>query len=96
MNDDLEAIRYAWDKDTGGRDEAQTRRLSDEYVAANPDVYAGFENLGQTVLVRQIDEARDNGDDEEVWTIQAWLFHHFEPQKIGATVQSVVRLPNGE
>jgi hypothetical protein len=95
MNAELEAIRDAWSKETGGgREEELTRQLADEFVAAHPDLFVGLiENSTQDDLVKMIDVFRANGNDEMVWTIQAWLFHHFEPQNIGGVAEGRIRLP---
>lgn len=44
----LDEIFAAWDKDDGdGRDDVLTRRLSDQYVAENPDRFAKLRTFGE-------------------------------------------------
>lgn len=95
MNDDLQAIKDAWDKTTGdGRDEEGTRAMADAYVAGHADEYAGFDNIPLDVLVTMESDARNRGDLDETWKIETWLLHRFEPQNIGGVYQAQVRLPN--
>ncbi len=95
MNAELEAIKDAWDKTTGdGRDEAGTRALCDAYVAAHPELFAGLENFDLPVLVDQLSQRRNAGDEEGTWNLEVWLLHHYEPQNIGGVYKAEVRLPN--
>lgn len=46
MNSELEAIKDAWNKQTGsGREEELTRKLADQYVAAHPGKFENLESL---------------------------------------------------
>lgn len=105
MNEDLQAIKDAWegrasaglassspDEQVSLEDDNNVYALADEFVAANPDDYAAWENLSLDILVKTLEEARDKGDEESVWKIQAWLFHHFEPQNIGGTYKAELRI----
>src|SRR5215207_1716823 len=102
MADDLKTIREAWEKrdargarGSSGRanleDDNKVRKLADKYVAAHKADYAGFDNLSQDVLVRTLEDYRDKGDEDNVWKVQAWLFHRFEPQNIGGPAEAQVR-----
>ena len=68
------------------------RALSDRYVEANAEAYAGYEHLSQELLVKQLEEFRDKGDTAGEWRIQAWLFHRFPPQNIGGQLKQTVRV----
>ena len=92
---DLDAIRDAWDKETGdGRDEESARALADEYVAEHPEEFAELENLTLEQCVQAIDAFRAAGLDKSVWRIETWLLHRYEPQNIGGTYAPQVRIPN--
>jgi hypothetical protein len=106
MAEDLKALREAWEKrDARGtrsssgkaslEDDDKVYKLADKYVTANKADYAGFENLPLEALVRTLESCREQGDEDGEWKIQAWLFHHFEPQNIGGTYQPELRLANG-
>jgi hypothetical protein len=95
MQDELLAIKEAWDKDLdGGRDEVRARELADAFVANNPDLYVGFENFAIEDLVTAVDRYREAGPvgENDQWKIEAWLLHHFEPQKIGGIAEPQVRI----
>jgi hypothetical protein len=103
MAEDLKAIREAWEKrDARGlrsssgkvslEDDDKVRKLADKYVAAHKNDFAGFDNLSQDLLVRQLETYRDSGDEDGEWKIQTWLLHHFEPQNIGGTYEAQVRV----
>lgn len=100
MHEKLEAIRNAWDKEVGdGRDEELARRLADEFVAENPDLYTDYKGRvledveGVTGLVSAVDVLRQAGMLEEQWRVEAWLLHRFNPQDIGGSVSATVRIP---
>lgn len=90
MDQELQAILDAWDKDSG-RDEDMTRELSRGYVKAHAAEFNGWDALSQETLVREIDTRREQGDLAGVAKIQAWLWHHFPPQTIGASADATVR-----
>jgi len=90
----LQAMYNAWDKEIGqGREEVETRKLADKFVAEHPEFYnEAFRVKSEPELVRSLDVLRQAEMHEEVARIQAWLWHHFEPQQIGGEVQSVIRV----
>lgn len=104
LTPELEAIKTA--NDTGDLDTAVT--LSDAYVAANPNVYAGYETQDIVACVRAIDVFRaawqgPNGDGEGGFEpsltshvqMQAWIYHQFPFQKIGGTYDPGIRISFG-
>lgn len=94
MNAELEAIKDAWAKDTGGgRDEEGTRALCDAYVQAHPEQFAALEAMTLEQCVKAVEVFRDAGMEEEQWKVETWLLHHYEPQSIGGPIQAVVRIP---
>ena len=60
----LQAIRDAWDKEKGGRDEDEPRRLSDEYVSAHPELFEKLQGMTQKQCVQAIDVLRDQPDNQ--------------------------------
>jgi hypothetical protein len=93
MNEQLQAIADAMDKNTnGGRNREHAVALADSYVTAHPEVFAGMEHLDLDLLVDQLSKHRDKGDDEKQWNIEAWLLHHYPPQKIGGAYEAEVRI----
>ena len=94
MRADLEAIKDAWDKETGGgREETRTREMCDRYVKAHPEQFTKLAGMTLEELVQSVSVFRQAGWEEEQWLIEVWLLHHFEPQNIGGTVTARVRLP---
>ena len=92
MNSELEAIKDAWDKNTGdGRDES-ARELADAYVAAHPDQFTSLEAMSLEQCVQAVDVFRQAGMADEQWRVETWLLHRFEPQNIGGAAQAKVRL----
>lgn len=92
MNAELEAIRDAWDKNTGdGRDES-ARELADEYVVAHEDQFASLKNMTLDQCVQAVDVFRQAGMEEEQWRVETWLLHRYEPQNIGGVADAKVRL----
>lgn len=95
MNEQLEAIKDAMAKDTGeGRDHGLAVELADAYVDAHPDLYAGLDKVSLPVLVKVVEEHRNNGRDEDAWNIEAWLLHQYAPQNIGGEYTAEVRTVN--
>lgn len=91
----LDAIREAWDKNTGeGRDENATRALADQYVAAHPDQFTELQGLTLAQLVQAVQVFRDAGLPDSQWRVETWLLHHYEPQSIGGPVDARVRVAN--
>lgn len=89
----LDAIRDAWDKDTGkGRDAAKARELADAYVAAHPDQFTELATMSLEQCVQAVDVFRAAGMADSQWRAEAWLLHHFEPQTIGGPVDAKVRI----
>lgn len=106
MDASLKAIKDAWEKrDARGQrsssgkadldEDKKVRNQADKYVKAHAQEFAGWDNLSLETLVAEVERARDNGDEDKQWQIEAWLLHHFEPQDIGGPVKVVVRIPNG-
>lgn len=93
MDSDLEQIRDAWDKSTGdGRDEARARELADAYVEAHPDEFASLKELSLEECVKAVDVFRAAGMETDVWRIETWLWHRYEPQVIGGQADAKVRI----
>lgn len=93
MNAELEAIKDAWDKQTGdGRDDAGTRALCDKYVAAHPDVFAGLDKFDIPTLVQLLSNYRDAGKEEEQWNVEVWLLHRYAAQNIGGAYEAQIRV----
>lgn len=96
MNKELEAIKKAWDKNTGnGREEEKTRELADAYVEAHPEQFESMKDMTLEECVQAVSVFRAAGMEEEQWKVEVWLLHHFEPQNIGGPIQAKVRLPRG-
>jgi hypothetical protein len=94
MDTELEEIRQAMDKSTGdGRDRDEAVRLSDAYVAAHPETFAGLDKFDLPLLVQLVSEKRNAGDEQGQWEIEAWLLHAYEPQSIGGEYQPQLRVP---
>jgi hypothetical protein len=106
MDTNLKAIKDGWEKrDARGQrsstgkanlaDDDKVRGLADKYVKAHTKDFAGWENLSLESLVRLVDEAREVGDEEKLWKVEAYLLHKFEPQNIGGTYEPKLRVSNG-
>ena len=67
-------------------------KMADAYVDKHPDEFAGFENLSLDVCVKVLEDARDNGREDDEQRMQIWLWHAFEPQNIGGKVDAKVRI----
>ena len=94
MNAELEAIRFAWDKNTGdGRDEDGTRSMCDAYVEAHPEQFAELRNMSLEQCVQALSVFRAAGMETSQWEVETWLLHRYEPQQIGGDVQATVRIP---
>lgn len=75
MDDDLEAIRDAWDKNTGdGRDDSRTRELVDAYVEDNPEKFLALQNVTLEQCVSAIDLFRDDPDNSFTPVLKVALF----------------------
>jgi hypothetical protein len=95
LNSELEAIKNAWDKTTGGgRDDAGTRALCDTYVATHPEQFADYRGMKIEDCVRAVSVFRAAGLDEAQWRAEVWLLHRFEPQHIGGPMRAQIRLPS--
>lgn len=94
MNAELEAIKDAWDKNTGnGRDEDGTRAMCDAYVEAHPDQFTALREMTIEECVNAVSVFRQAGMAEEQWKVEVWLLHHFAAQNIGGPMQAQVRIP---
>lgn len=90
---DLQAIRDAWDKESGGgRDEDKARALADKYVAKHPEQFDGLAEKSIHELVKAVDVFRDAGMDDEQWRIETYLLHRYNPQEIGGPTAATVRI----
>lgn len=94
MDAGLEAIKDAWDKNTGdGRDEG-ARKLADTYIAEHPEKFVGFKDLSIEQLVQAVDVFRAANMEQQQWEVEAYLLSRFEPQNIGGAYNPQLRLPN--
>lgn len=94
MDAGLEAIKDAWDKNTGdGRDES-ARKLADAYIAEHVERFAGFKDLSLEQLVQALEVFRVANMEQQQWEIEAYLLSRFEPQNIGGEYNPQLRLPN--
>jgi hypothetical protein len=96
MQAELEAIKDAWDNSDGNRDEALARSLSDAFVENNPHLFDSISAKSLEQLCSDIDAFRAADMETEVWLIEAWCLHRYEPQIIGGTYQPKVRVPGNE
>jgi len=97
MIEELEQIKAAWSKDeAGGRDEALARELADEYVKENPVLFSSISQKSLEELCADVEAFRNANMEEEVWKIETWLLHRFEPQNIGGIYQPQVRVASEE
>lgn len=93
MNAELQAIKDAWDLETGdGRDNKKTRTLADKYVKAHPEQFEDFKELSLPETVKALEVFRDAGMESQQWIVETWLLHRYEPQNIGGTYEAQVRL----
>lgn len=97
MIKELEAIRDAiapTDPEVGheGQDRPAAELLADAYVAAHPEDFAKFAEMSIVQLVEQVDKLRQLGWEQDVWLVEAWLLHKFEPQTIGGVTAPQLRL----
>lgn len=96
MTATLQDIQDAWVNDeTHTRDEALTRSLADEYVAAHPEEFTELATLTIEELVQAVDVFRSANLTTSQHRVEAWLWHHFEPQTIGGSAQPQIRLSGG-
>lgn len=87
LSSELTAIQSAVESG----DFATARSLSDAYVAANPSVYADYDediHLG----VKRVEVFRDAGLETSQWQAEAWLLHTFDPQNIGGIAAATIRV----
>lgn len=93
MDNELQAIQTAWDKDEGGgRDEEKARALADQYVADHPDLFTALADKSVHECVQAVEVFRDAGMVDEQWRVEAWLLHHFNAQDIGGPASATVRI----
>lgn len=93
MTATLQDIQDAWvNTDEHPRDEALTRSLADEYVAANPAEFTELAELSVEDLVSAVDVFRAAHLTTSQFRVEAWLWHHFEPQTIGGAAQPTIRI----
>ncbi len=93
MKVEFAAIYDAWSPETnGGRDEALTRQLSDQYVADHPSEFDGYDQMDIASLVTAVDTFRAAGLVDDQARVEVWLWHRFEPQNIGGVYQPSIRV----
>lgn len=88
MQSELQEIKDAVE----GGDIDGARNLSDSFVSANTDLFAEMATKNVDELVVAIDVFRAAGMEDNQWQVEAWLLHHYEPQKIGGTTDATVRV----
>lgn len=96
MDAELDAIFTAWDKNSGGRDETLTRSLSDDFVAAHPELFSELQAFGDDLdrCVQSLEVFRAAGWRTQERLVQVWLWHTFAKQEIGGEVVAKLRFPN--
>lgn len=67
-------------------------KLADAYVAANPDLYADYDQKNVHECVQALEVFRNAGMLEQQWQAQVWIFHKFEFQNIGGESQAQIRV----
>lgn len=95
MHEQLEAIKTAWDKESGERDEDLARELSAEFVETYPERYVDIRNKSVVELAKAVDIFREAGFYEKQWEIEAWLLYQYDPQDIGGSAEPRVRNHDG-
>jgi hypothetical protein len=94
MDTKLAAIKDAMNKQSGdGRDIDAARELAEEYVAANPDIFAEYQNLDVADCCKAVDAFRAAGMEDSLWQVETWCLYRFEPQNIGGPTMAQVRIP---
>ena len=88
MQSELQDIKDALE--SGQIDEA--RSLSDAFVSENPDLFTDMQTKNVEELVKAVDVFRETGMEDNQWQVEAWLLHHYEPQKIGGVQDATVRV----
>lgn len=96
MNSELQAIKDAWDTETGNGRDPNARTLADQYVKNHPDQFEDYKELTLPECVKALEVFRDAGMESEQWKVETWLLHRYEPQNIGGTYQAQVRLTQEE
>jgi hypothetical protein len=81
LDEELQAIRDAWDETTG-RDTDAAVVQSKDLVDAAPDQFDDVRGLDRDGCVRKLEIYRLNGDEDGEWRVQAWLFATFPMQRI--------------
>lgn len=91
MDQELAALKEAAEAEV--RDEAAVRAHADAYVSAHPEMAASYSAMTIEQLVQAVDVFRAANMEYDLWRVEAWLLHRFEPQQIGGPAQAVVRTP---
>lgn len=94
MDTELQAIRDAMDKGEDGqaRDHERAVALADEYVAAHPEKFEKLREQTSIECVQAVDTFRAAGWEEDLWLVETWLLHRFNPQVIGGVTGATVRM----
>jgi hypothetical protein len=85
----LQDIEDAWDAGEGEME--KVRALADAYVSDHPDEFKELSAMSVEQLVQAVDVFRQAGLKESLLRVEAWLWHHFEPQNIGGPATVTVR-----
>jgi hypothetical protein len=95
VNADLEAIKDAWDKNTGdGRDDEGTRALAVKYVKAHPELTEEMHDWTLERIVQAMSVFSAAGYDEKYWALEAYQLAKFPPQQIGGEYHVEAKLPD--
>ena len=91
---ELEAIKDAVDKNTGGgRDRPAAVELAAAYVAAHPELDAEMADWDLPKIVEAISLFRAAGSDVQQWRLEAYHLAKWEPQEIGGEYHATLRTP---
>lgn len=91
---ELNAIKLAWDKNTGsGREEEQTRELARAYVTAHPERFHDVAPMTLEEAVQAVETFRTAGFENQQWLVETWLLAKVPPQEIGGSIALPVDVP---
>ena len=79
-----------------GQNLEKARQLADAYVEAHPDEFEKYHGMDITELVAAVDVYRQAGMLHDMWHVDTWMLHEFEPQQIGAVSAAAHRRPHGD
>jgi hypothetical protein len=81
----MDAELAAFDTEWKTGDRASARKMAEDYATAHPELSTRYGTLGIPELVKRIDEARAQRDEDTRVEIDLWLLAAFEPQTIGGS-----------